>query len=176
MNNIRELIECVSKLFQWWIIILPWQKGMRIRLGNKVKLVSAGVHFKIPFFDQYYVQTTRLRVVQMAPQTISTKDKQTLTVVICAGYSISNIETLYNKMCQAESTISNIVMGEVSDYIYSSNMNECNPKAIEEKVMSKLQSEDYGIKFEYVKVIGYAIVKTYRLIQDAHWTSNSLLT
>src|SRR3954464_5226081 len=119
MNNIKEILESLGKLFQWWIILLPWEKGMRIRFGNRIKLVAPGMHFKIPLIDKYYVQTTRLRVVQLPPQTVSTKDKQTLTVVMCGGYSISNIETLYNKMCQAESTIANMIMGEVSEYIYS---------------------------------------------------------
>ena len=176
MNYIRDTLEYLSKLFQWWVIVLPWEKAIRIRLGKRVKVLSAGTHFRIPFIDTIYLQSTRLRVVQMAPQTISTKDKQTLTVVVCAGYSISDIEVLYQKMFQPESTISNIVMGETAQHIFSHYLEDCKPIDIEEKVMAKLNSEDYGIRYEYVKVIGYAIVKTFRLIQDHHWTPDSLNT
>jgi regulator of protease activity HflC (stomatin/prohibitin superfamily) len=176
MGFIKETFDYLSKLLQWWIIVLPWEKAILIRWGKHLKVLGAGIHFRIPFIDTVYLQSTRLRVVQMPPQTITTKDKHTLTIVMCAGYSIDNIETLYQKMFQAESTIANMVMGEISEHISSNLLTECTPSDIEGKVMTKLNSTDYGIKYEYVKVIGYAIVKTYRLIQDHHWTPDSLST
>jgi hypothetical protein len=176
MNFLKDTFDFITNLFKWWVIVLPWEKAIRIRLGKQVTLLSDGIHWRIPFFDTVYLQSTRLRVVQMPPQTISTKDKQTLTVVVCAGYSISNIQTLYQKLYQPESTISNIVMGEISEHIFTHDLDDCKPIDIEKKVMVKLNTEDYGIRYEYVKVIGYAIVKTFRLIQDSHWTPDSLNT
>lgn len=35
--------------------------------------------------------------------------------------------------------------------------------------LAKLNSGDYGLKFEYFKVSSFAIVKTLRLIQDQSW-------
>lgn len=174
MNIFKDTIEYLTKFFQWWIIVMPWEKAVRVRFGKNIKILSEGTHFRIPFFDAIYLQSTRMRVVQMPIQTISTKDNQTLTLTVCAGYSISNIETLYQKMAMPESTITNMVMGEISDYIFSRNLLDCKPEDLEKIVMARLNLDDYGISYDYVKVVGYAVVRTYRLIQDQHWTPNNL--
>jgi hypothetical protein len=176
MNFIKDTLDYLTRIFQWWVIIMPWEMAIRVRLGKKIKILSAGTYFRIPFVDTIFLQSTRLRVVQMAPQTIATRDGKTLTIVVCAGYSISNIETLYQRMFQAESTISNIIMGEIAKHVSSNDLGESTPEKLEQKVMTALNADDYGVKYEYVKVIGYAIVKTFRLIQDSHWTADGLST
>ena len=174
MNWLKDLIDYLSRIFTWWIIVLPWERGLRIRLGKQVNLLNAGIHFKIPIIDAAYVQSIRLRVVSMAPQTVSTKDGKTLTIVPCVGYSISDIRKLYETLYQPEVTIANIVMAQIADYVTTQMSNTITATDIETSVNVKLGQFDYGIKFEYMKVIGYAFVRTYRLIQDAHWNPDSL--
>lgn len=174
MNYFKEVLDYLTKIFQWWVIISPWEKAIRVRFGKHTKILDGGTHFRIPFFDIVYVQCFRMRVVQMPVQTISTKDGHTLSVVICGGYSIKNIEKLYNRMAMPEGTISNMIMGEASQYIYSHNLTECNPELLEAKILERLNLDDFGIKYEYVKVLGYAVVKTFRLIQDQSWMPNAL--
>lgn len=174
MNYFNEIIQHLGKLFQWWIIVLPWERGIRVRFGNRIKVLADGTHFRIPFFDTVYIQTTRLRVVSMPLQTMTTRDKRTLTIIAVVGYSISDILMLYNRLFQPESTISNMVLSKVSEYIATHSLEECTPSLIEMSVQEKLASEDYGIKYEYVKIIGYAEVRTFRLIQDQHWTPDNL--
>lgn len=176
MNYIKDTLEYLTKIFQWWVIVMPWEKAIRVRLGKQIKILSEGTHFRIPFIDAIYLQSIRLRVIEMSPQTIMTKDRQTLTVVCCAGYTITDILKLYQKMYQPETTISNIIMAEIATHIASNNLSECRPEDIQEKVFEKLKSEDFGIEYTYVKITGYAIVRAFRLIQDSHWTSNSLST
>lgn len=174
MNYIKETLDYLSKLFQWWVIIQPWEQGIRTRFGKNAIILLKGTHFRIPFFDTIYIQTTRLRVVSMPLQTVTTKDKQTITLCSAIGYSITDIHKLFNSLFHPESTISNMVLSEVSEYVYTHDLSECNPKDIENLVISKLKNEDYGIKYEYIKIVGYAVVKTYRLIQDGHWTPDGL--
>jgi len=172
MTPIKELIEYLMKIFRWWVSVLPWERGLRIRLGKKVKLLNPGFHFRFPFFDTVYIQTIRMRVVSIPPQTITTKDGQTLTITLVVGYSIDDIQKVFNTIHQPEATICNLVSGEASDYV--SQNNTCSPKIIQEQILKNIIPLDYGIKFEYIKVTGYAIVKTFRLIQDHHWTPDNL--
>lgn len=155
---------------------MPWEKAIRVRFGKRLTILSAGVHFKIPFFDAIYLQSDRLRVVTMSPQTIATKDGKTLTLVTCVGYSISDIEKLYRKMFAPEVTISNMAMGAISEYIFNHNLVDCEPSQIENHINKVLNNDDYGIRYEYFRVLGYAIVRTYRIIQDSHWSPDNLNT
>lgn len=174
MNYIKETLEYLTRFFQWWVIVQPWERAVRTRFGKKAITLTPGTHFRIPFFDIIYIQTIRLRVVSMPLQTVTTKDGQTVTIASAVGYSICDIEKLYNSLFHPESTICNIVLSEISEYVYTHSLQECSPKSIEALIIDKLNSENYGIKYQYIKIVGYAVVKTYRLIQDSHWTPNDL--
>ena len=176
MSWIKETLEYLTKFFQWWVIIQPWETGLRVRLGNKVKILESGIHFRIPFIDLIYSQTDRLRIADLPLQTVTSRDGKTLSIKSSVGYSISNIKILYETLYNTEGTICNIVMGEISDYVSTNDLDQCVPSLIEETVKAKLNLSNYGIKYEYVKIIGYAVVRTYRLIGDQNWFPNELST
>lgn len=169
MNWITDLINWVSKLFQWWVIVLPWEKGIRIRLGKYQKLLNTGIYLKLPLIDTVFVQSVRLRYMAAPMQTVSTKDGKAISIIISVGYTIKNIETLYNTIFSPTATISNIVMGEVSQYCASNPIEECLPDKIQEACRLKLTGSNFGLGDISIKVIGFAAVRTYRLISDQSW-------
>jgi regulator of protease activity HflC (stomatin/prohibitin superfamily) len=173
MEAIKLLLEHITKLFRWWIIVHPWEQGLRVRFGKKVKQLSAGIHFRIPYFDSCYVQTTRLRVIGHCPITITSKDGQTITVVLNIGYSITDINKLFNTLYHPEVTIANIASGFVSTFIAKNTAAEATPDKIETHLTEQMKGDQYGLKYEYTKIVGYAIAKTFRLIQDSQWSDTS---
>lgn len=174
MGNLKDFFEYLFNAFKIWVIIQPWEQGIRTRNGNSTKLLNKGIYFKLPYFDSVYVQESRLRIGDTPTQTVTTKDGKTITISSAIGYSIDNIEQLYNTLYHPETTISNISSSETATYIFSKNADEINPTEIEKVVLEKLNSLDYGLKFEYFKITSFAIARTYRLIQDAQWGVESL--
>lgn len=116
--------------------------------------------------DTFYIQCVRLRVVNLPMQNLTSKDFKTVTVNGSAGYEIDNIETLYNTMYEPESTISNIIMGTVSDYVYAHDILDITPLDIEKEVIKNLDLKKYGLNVPYFKMVNFAVVRTFRLIQD----------
>lgn len=176
MEYIGKLLEFIQKLFVWWVIVSPWERGLRVRRGKRVRVLEEGMHLRIPFFDQIFIQAIRLRVVSMPPQTVSTRDGKTLTVVAAIGYSITDIEKVYQTLSHPESTLCNLVMGHIAEYVGAHGFEECTPALIEREATLQLEKSQFGIRFEYLRITGYAVVKTYRLIQDGHWIPNDLNT
>lgn len=68
MTYIGQLIEFIQRMFVWWVIVQPWEKGIHVRMGKRVKVLNEGIHLRIPFIDQVNIQTTRLRVMQGGSQ------------------------------------------------------------------------------------------------------------
>lgn len=166
MGSIRELLDYILNVFKFWIIIQPWERAIRTRFGKHQKLLTAGTHFRIPFMDNFYIQCVRLRVVNLPMQNLTSKDFKTITLNGSCGYEISNIETLYNTMYEPEATISNIIMGTIADYIYTNNVADIKPEDVEREVIKKLNLSKYGLNVSYFKMVNFAVVRTYRLIQD----------
>lgn len=175
MNQIKDFFEYIFNSIKIWIIVQPWEQGIRVRRGKFIKKLSSGMYFRIPYFDSVYVQETRLRMIQLCLQTLTSKDLKTVTINSSLGYSITNIELLYNTLYHPEGTISNMAMSEISDFIFQHNLSDINPSSIEEAVLRKLNAEEYGLKFEYFRITNFAAVRTFRLIQDSQsWVDNHL--
>lgn len=176
MNQLGQILEFLQKLIVWWVTIMPWEQAVHIRMGNRVKVIGAGLHVRIPFIDRVYVQTTRVRVMQGPPQTVSTKDGKTVTIATNIGYAIEDILKLYQTLYHAEMTLSNIMQGIMSDEVFSRNIADCTPSILEAVLREKLTGSQFGLRFDYMKITSFAVVRTYRLIQDSHWTPNALET
>lgn len=175
MGQIKEFFEYIFNAIKIWVIVQPWEQGIRVRAGKDTKLLNKGIYFRIPYLDSIYIQEVRLRMISLSIQTLTTKDGKTLTVNSSLGYSIENIEKLYDTLYHPEGTLSDMVMSEVSGYIFDNNLSDINPAKIEKYVLEKMKVEDYGIKFKYFRITNFAAVRTYRLIQDHQsWIDNTV--
>lgn len=174
MNQIQQFFEYIFNAIKIWVIIQPWEEGLRVRNGKKIKRLTKGIYLIIPYFDSIYVQENRLRVASMPMQTLTTKDLNTISINGAIGYQINNIYTLYQTLYHPETTLINITMSEVAAYVFSKNLQDITPKEIENVVIKNLSSNDYGLKFQYYRITTFAVVKTYRLIQDQSWIDEGL--
>lgn len=169
MEWARQLFEYIQKLFIWWVIINPWEMGVRSRAGRKAKLLMNGCHFRIPYFDTILVQPVRERVVNMPPQVCSTKDKKVITVALNISWQINDIAKVYNTIHNPEGTICSIAMGQASKTINEFNAADCDQKILEQRMTHELKKLDVGVDIKAIHIVTFAEVKTYRLIQDSHW-------
>jgi regulator of protease activity HflC (stomatin/prohibitin superfamily) len=173
MNQFKEFFQWVLDAIKIWVIVQPWEQGIRTRRGKSPKKIESGIHFKIPYIDSVYVQEVRTRSLGLSMQTLTTKDMQTLTINSNVLYQIVDIEKLYQTLFHPEATISSIASSKVTDFIFKHNLAEINPQHIEAEVLKLLKSNDHGIQFESYQVTSFAAVKTFRLIQDGQsWIEN----
>jgi regulator of protease activity HflC (stomatin/prohibitin superfamily) len=156
--------------------VQPWESGIRVRFGKYSKRINADIHVRVPFFDAVYVQEVRLRVASIPLQTVTTKDGETITIGSAVGYSITDIEKLYKTLYHPETTIQNIVLSYVAEYIFSKTKSDITPDTCQNIVSEAIKSEmeKYGIKIKYIKITGFAIAKTFRLIQDQSWVHEGI--
>lgn len=167
MELFNTITAFLAKLFQWWFTVMPWEQALLIRRGKLVKLLGAGLYLKIPFIDTVYLQTTRMRMVDTPMQTISTKDGSTITIKLAIGYTIDNIQILYNKLYHPEMTINSMAMGFVGEFVRDNELSAITPAKIEQFVNQSIASDSFGLKNLNIKITTFATVKTFRLIQDA---------
>ena len=159
--------------FKFWFLVNPWESAIRVRFGRWQKLLDGGLYFRIPYFDRIFIEENRLRIMPMPMQSVTTKDKKTLTVKCAVGYKISDVSKMYNTISQPESTITNLTMDAIASYL-ANNESVFNKDDLKDYVMQELASMDYGVDFEYIKVVSICEVRTFRLIQDQHWEDESL--
>jgi len=159
MGQIQQFIEYLFNALKIWVIVQPWEAGIRVRNGKKIKRLGKGIHFKLPYFDSVYVQEIRLRVRELPMQTLTSKDLKTVTLNSSIGYSIRDIQKLYQTLYRPEMTLQNIAMSAIAEVLYTTDAHDISPELLEREVIKKLSAEDYGLNYEYFKVTNFAIVK-----------------
>lgn len=173
-STLASMLKSLTGIFRWWVCVMPWEAGLRVRAGRWVKVLRRGIHLRVPFIDSVYKQTTRLRVASMPMQTLTTKDGKTVSVTAAVGYSIKDIRVLYEKLHQPETTIANIAMSGLASFVNTHALDECTPAKIEAATLELLKLEEYGLGEGYVKVVSYAVARTMRLLMDTHWHHEGL--
>jgi hypothetical protein len=174
MEWLKQIWEQLSQLFKWWIIILPWESGLRIWLGKRVTLLKPGFYFRVPYLHSCYIQPVRLDFLNLHPQTLTAKSGETITISVIIGYSIHNVFDLYNSVSAINSALAGNVMGQISKHINTHDLADCNPSRIEESIKNNIEKLNWGLSIKEVSVVSYAIVKTFRLIQDQHWLDRGM--
>lgn len=176
MSIFREFLAALQQLLLWWVIVAPWEQAVRVRLGKYLRVLNAGIHFRIPFIDKIFLQSTRLRFTDMPAQTITTADGKTVTLTGTVGYTIDDIRLLYETLHHANDTIMNLTMASVAKYVRGRRLNECVPTEIEKFVSDNVHLDKYGLGHARFSLLDFAVVRTFRLIQSAKWSSGEQLT
>jgi hypothetical protein len=172
MTFFEQIRQLISNLFQWWVIIAPWQQGVRVRFGKRTKLLQPGVHFKLPLFDVVYMQPIRLRAQYVGSQTMTTADGKAISLASAIQYEITDLLMLYRTLHDVHDTIEQQVQGVLGGYIYSQRLGDLKPCSAEKHLVDSLDLSQYGLKVHNFKLTNFAVVRTYRLISGeiGHFT------
>lgn len=152
----------------WWFIVEPWEQAVRVRFGKNPRLFTAGVHFRIPYFDALYKQNTRRRVSAIPVQTLTTDDNKTLTLHGSVGYQIDDVMRLQMTLHNAEQAIKQEISGLMSKYVTTHVLADCGPAKVTEYVAKNQRLAMYGLGGVDFFLTGFVSdLPTFRLIQDA---------
>lgn len=168
---IQQLIRALT----WFVVIAPWEQALRVRAGKHVKRLDKGIYVSVPFLDRIFKQTIRRRINVLAPQTLTTLDRHVVTCAGAIGYSVGDLEKLYETLEQPNDTIENEVKALIADFIGRNNLKDCGSIVIQEHVMSHLHLDQYGLTGQEFYMTSFSTSKTYRLItgEMSSWARDS---
>ena len=166
MESLNQILQVLIKLLDWYVLVMPWEQGVLVRLGKYPKLIEKGIHFKIPFLDRVFVQESRTRLIDLPMQTLSTKDNRTLTIKPVVTYHLVDIMLTFNTLAHPEMTLSGIVLGYLSDYVSSKTFDELNKMDAEKFAQDSTDAKNFGLSDIDVKITSWTEVPALRLLQD----------
>lgn len=167
--------EGMNSFFQWiadffrgmkpWVMVMPWEKAIRIRFGKHVREFGAGMHFRFPHLDEYLIVNTRLRVTTTGTQTISTKDGKTVSASVSIGFLMENPLESFRKVAFPEPTVAAYAGTLLSKYISERVLADISIPDLTNTLLGELGTFG-GVHFEFVAVTDFVVAKTFRLLQE----------
>jgi hypothetical protein len=176
MTTILEVLQkTLGEVLTWWVIVAPWEQALRVRGGRHVRTLGPGIYLRIPFIDMVYRQTVRRRVCTLPTQTMTTRDRKTITLGATVGYVIADIRLLYNTLHDAEATLINIAAQTIAEAVSTRDLLELTPATVAQLASDRLSFDRFGLSECSVQITDWAVIRAYRLISDARWCQSSAL-
>jgi len=169
-----ELITRIMNFFAQFkllVMILPWERAARIRLGSRMVLWDPGWHVRLPFIDEVVLLNTRLRVADALAQTLTTSDGHALTVGLTVGFRITDPLAALMKMHHPESSISALAASAVASVVSEAPKASLSVRKVEEHVAEYLRRET-PYELDFVRVKNFAFVRTYRILNDPGYSTS----
>ncbi len=166
VNTFQEMLRQFGRLFRWWIIVLPWDQAIRVRLGKHTRVLGPGVYWRIPYVDLVFQQSIRQRSARNDMQTLTTADGQTISLSSQMIFSIFDIEMLFQSLHHPEDTLTAIVQASTAYVVSEHRSHEVTPESIEAHLNEQVCFDEMGLTGVQFFITNFAKVRTYRLLQD----------
>lgn len=161
----NQLLEWLSKLFgswKFWVVVPPWDVGVRVRLGRRAVALAPGPHWRVPFIDDVLLVNTRLRVATTPPVTIAGADGKGRIVTAAVGYRVSDPLLAMLRFENPSVAVQAYAQAEVAKIV---DADAC------EKALGT-EFETSGVRIEFVRYVEDVEVQTLRLLQNS-WQLSS---
>lgn len=165
---LSTFLQVASRPFKWWVTIAEWEQGVRVRLGKNTKLLVSGIHFRIPFLDRIFVQTTRTQLLNTDSLTASTKDLKAITFAVGIRFNIKDVKAMYNAFSDLGGALAQDATALIASFISQSNFADLSPVKIEEHVAQNMKGYAFLDDLQ-VRILSFCAVRTFRLISGGSW-------
>jgi regulator of protease activity HflC (stomatin/prohibitin superfamily) len=153
------LLEWLSSLLsQWkaWIVVPPWDVGLRVRLGKNAVALGPGIHFRIPFIDDITLINTRMRIVGTPPVTIDGEGNRVRMIKASVGMRIVDPLKAMMQFSDPHSVLQSRAQALLAD--------EPTAQACRDQLRQIF--EPYGIEIDFVSFVENVHARALRLMQE----------
>lgn len=158
LNSLFEWVSRLAASWKFWIVVPPWDIGVRIRWGRWAKALRPGPHGRIPLLDEVVLVNTRLRVDSTPTVTLGTgKPGFGRTASATVGYRVADPVTALMHFTEPGSVLIGLAQRELTR------------GSSEEMALSALRAEvaQHGIEVEFVYYPENVDLRVLRIMNDA---------
>lgn len=172
MEWLQELIDRIVSIFPRIFIIAPFEAGVRITLGKRLRAKKSGWYIIWPLIQRFVWMEIQTQVMDLRVQSIRTKDNHDIAVSGAIQYSIRDIEKAIVNVQDIDRAIEAVALGTILDFINQKTLKECqNIEAIKTEIVRGLRDvvKNWGIKIERIFLTDLGKSRNLRLLLNNNY-------
>jgi len=169
MEWLKELFDKILSIFPQIYILTPYEAGIRITLGKRVKAKSAGWYLIWPLFQRFVWQEIQPQIIDLRNQSIRTIDGHELIVSGAIQYKIVDIKNSILNVQNVDKAVQTTCLGMVVDFMTTKTMRECqNLENLKTEILRGLRiaSKGWGLKIEKIFITDLGKTRNIRLLSN----------
>ena len=150
------------------VVVDDFEGGVILRFGRYHREIRPGLHWKFPLIDNAMVTSVVTTTMALPPQTLTTRDDQTIVLSAIVKYDISDVRTYLLDIWDSADVINDLTLGAIREVVASIDYAELRGNQIEEQVLNTIRDEAsrYGVNIHKVTFSDLGKVHSIRLITN----------
>jgi regulator of protease activity HflC (stomatin/prohibitin superfamily) len=169
MQWLERLFEKVLSLLPSVVIVEPTERGARVTGGKRYRIIGPGWYFVWPVVQYIVRMDVVTQVVDLPPQTVTTKDGHCLVVSGTIRYHIVDIEKALFAVQDVDKALSTLALGVILEAVQAKALVDCGDVEALKRELRKGVAEaasGWGLKIEQVYLTDLGRVRSLRLFGD----------
>jgi len=154
-------------------ILAPYEAGIRITLGRRIRRKQAGWYVIWPLVQRFVWMEIQTQIVDLRSQSVRTKDGYSTVVSGAVQYSIKDIEKAIVNIQDIDKAIETLCLGVILEFVRDKTLVECQDvQALKKEILDGLKdaSKGWGLKIEKIFITDLDKARNIRVLTNKNET------
>ncbi len=169
MDFLSRIFETIRKLIPRVYLIAPDERGIRVTLGTRVKVLEPGWYIYWGVIQDLQAITVTTQVIDLRPQSVYDKNNRNWTVSGIIKYRVSDVRKALLSVQDYDQSLQALSLGALLTILSNvENIEVASSEGIAEQVLAKVREEAFGwgLKIQRVFISDLGQVRNIRLLTD----------
>jgi regulator of protease activity HflC (stomatin/prohibitin superfamily) len=169
VDKILEFVLGILDLFRFWAIIMPYERGIVLRLGKFNRELCPGMHWLIPLgVDHLLHDNVVPRTLRLEPQSLVTSDGHSVSVTGVVTLRIAYIQKAILEVESVSHAIVDCCTAVIAERVTSSKREELHTEPFREQLKKECRKEGwaYGLEIQKAALADICPSRTIRLLSS----------
>jgi regulator of protease activity HflC (stomatin/prohibitin superfamily) len=151
-----------------WVIIDPWEKGIRVRLGRWIKDVGPGVHICLPFIDSVEALNVLPQRIVLPNQSLRTGDGKVIALSGALLYGVRDARKVWMEVENHDESLVTLAMNHIAEYVSSVPSEDITVESLQKYVLPKIRRQGlrWGLDVTDIGIKDLAPHRVFRFMSD----------
>jgi regulator of protease activity HflC (stomatin/prohibitin superfamily) len=168
LDKLVEIVIQFAELFKFWVVMAPFESGVKLRLGKYVKNLEPGWNWMIPLgIDQYEHEHIVPRTHSLQTQSVTLMDGKQVGFQAVITYKVRDIKVALLEVEDSEHAIKDACAGTIAHTIAKCTWLELvESEDWVDRVTTACRKRGFkfGLEITSVQFSTLALVKTLRIL------------
>lgn len=168
-DKLIDLLIQSIRLFQFFIVIRCYERGVVLRFGRMHRVVGPGLHWKYPFNVETYLSANVVpETMIVGPQSLTTKDGVSIVISSVVTFQVEDVQKFLLEVEGAHQVIEDSSIGIVSHFVIARTWIQLQQIDIGSELAKAVrrQAKRYGVEIMNVQISDFTRSRSFRLMQQ----------
>jgi regulator of protease activity HflC (stomatin/prohibitin superfamily) len=167
IDRLVDLLIQAIRLFQFFTVVMDYERGVILRLGRFHRLANPGFHWMWPFNAESLIYTNVVpETMNVGPQSLTTKDGVSVVVGGVVTFAVEDAHKFLLEIEGGNQVIEDATYGIVSRFVMDKTWDELRACDIAGELSKAVrrQAKRYGVNVQTYQISDFTRSRSFRLM------------